>query len=158
MFLWAECNIRIVADFRQNDLFSAGDKTTVSQNDRFDNPECLTSSFIEMKPRRRRFCSPAKIGAFTRHSLQNDFLMETCSISIQQYLSAPICKSNSLIICVMLSQRTFMKIVRLGRSKLWLLSHGQCPTSNQLFCAATVLPGMTNEYVGIFAFHNRKSK
>ena len=27
------------ADFRQNRLFSAGDKTTVLQNDRFDNPE-----------------------------------------------------------------------------------------------------------------------
>ena len=38
-FLWAECNIRIFADFRQNHLFSAGDKTTVFQNDRFDNPE-----------------------------------------------------------------------------------------------------------------------
>ena len=27
------------ANFRQNRLFSAGDKTTVFQNDRFDNPE-----------------------------------------------------------------------------------------------------------------------
>ena len=38
-FLWAECNIKIFADFRQNHLFSAGDKTTVFQNDRFDNPD-----------------------------------------------------------------------------------------------------------------------
>ena len=39
LFLWVECNIRISADFRQNHLFSAGDKTTVFQNDRFDNPD-----------------------------------------------------------------------------------------------------------------------
>ena len=41
MFWWAECNIRIFANFRQNHLFSAGDKTTVFQNDRFDNPDSL---------------------------------------------------------------------------------------------------------------------
>ena len=41
LFLWAECNIGIFANFRQNHLFSAGDKTTVFQNDRFDNPEFL---------------------------------------------------------------------------------------------------------------------
>ena len=40
-FLWAECNIGFFANFRQNHLFSAGDKTTVFQNDRFDNPETL---------------------------------------------------------------------------------------------------------------------
>ena len=39
LFLWAECNIRIFANFRQNHLFSAGGKTTVFQNDRFDNPD-----------------------------------------------------------------------------------------------------------------------
>ena len=39
LFLWVECNIRISANSRQNHLFSAGDKTTVFQNDRFDNPE-----------------------------------------------------------------------------------------------------------------------
>ena len=38
-FLWAECNIRIFANFRQNHLFSAGDKTNVFQNGRFDNPD-----------------------------------------------------------------------------------------------------------------------
>ena len=39
LFLWVDCNIRIFANFRQNHLFSAGDKTTVFQNDRFVNPE-----------------------------------------------------------------------------------------------------------------------
>ena len=39
LFLWVECNIGTFANFRQNLLFSAGDKTTVFQNDRFDNPE-----------------------------------------------------------------------------------------------------------------------
>ena len=47
MFLWAECNIRIFAKFRQNHLFSAGDKTTVFQNDRFDN----LSYVVELGPR-----------------------------------------------------------------------------------------------------------
>ena len=44
VFLWAECNIRIFANFRQNHLFLAGDKTTVFQNDRFDNPETSGNS------------------------------------------------------------------------------------------------------------------
>ena len=44
LFLWAECDIRIFANFRQNHLFSAGDKTTVFQNDRFDNPDFFSSS------------------------------------------------------------------------------------------------------------------
>ena len=39
LFWWVECTIRIFADFHQNHLFSAGDKSTVFQNDRFDNPD-----------------------------------------------------------------------------------------------------------------------
>ena len=40
-FLWVEWTIRIFADFRQNHLFSAGDKDTVFQNAHFDNPEVV---------------------------------------------------------------------------------------------------------------------
>ena len=39
LFVWVKCTIRIFASFRQNHLFSAGGKTTVFQNDRFDKPE-----------------------------------------------------------------------------------------------------------------------
>ena len=39
LFLWVDSNIRIFANFRQNHLFSAGDKTTLFQSDRFDDPE-----------------------------------------------------------------------------------------------------------------------
>ena len=56
LFLWTECNIRIFANFRQNHLFSAGDKTTVFQNDRFDNPD-LSAGFGVLSagfPRMRR--------------------------------------------------------------------------------------------------------
>ena len=37
--LWVECTIRILADFRQNHLFSAGGKNTIFQNDCFDKPD-----------------------------------------------------------------------------------------------------------------------
>ena len=39
LFLVGRMHYRNFADFRQNHLFSAGDKNTVFQNDRFDNPE-----------------------------------------------------------------------------------------------------------------------
>ena len=39
LFLSVECNLRMFSNFRQNHLFSAGDKITVFQNDHFDNPE-----------------------------------------------------------------------------------------------------------------------
>ena len=44
LFLWVECNIGIFADFRQNHLFSVGDKNPVFQNDRFDNPDFVPTS------------------------------------------------------------------------------------------------------------------
>ena len=40
-FLWVECNIRIFVKFSSKPPVSAGDKTTVFQNDRFDNPDCV---------------------------------------------------------------------------------------------------------------------
>ena len=48
LVLWVECNTRIFATFRQNRLFSAGDKTTVFQNDCFDNSDNLT--FMPYEP------------------------------------------------------------------------------------------------------------
>ena len=49
-FSWVECNIRIFANFRQNHLFSAGGKTTVFQNDRFDNPDWANQTgFLEAR-------------------------------------------------------------------------------------------------------------
>ena len=50
MFLWVECNIRISTNFRQNHLFLAGGKTTVFQNDRFDNPERRCSHTADFRP------------------------------------------------------------------------------------------------------------
>ena len=44
LFLWVECNIRMFANSRQNQLFSLEDKNTVFQNDRFDNPELHSGS------------------------------------------------------------------------------------------------------------------
>ena len=47
LFLWVEwMHYRNFADFRQNHLFSAGDKTTVLRNDRFDNPEKISRSWM----------------------------------------------------------------------------------------------------------------
>ena len=57
-FLWVECNIRIFANFRQNHLFSAGDKTTVFQNDRFDNPEIRGRKKLQKFPRVTSIGSP----------------------------------------------------------------------------------------------------
>ena len=58
---------QIFANFRQNHLFSAGDKTTVFQNDRFDNPENKISLPVvplvrEQKKGHVRNCSTAVLG------------------------------------------------------------------------------------------------